>query len=217
MGSPASDRVFPATGVWAAGKPEADSGAASVRAEDETLMARVQAGDQVALGALLDRYGRLVMSIGARILRDPGEAQELVPDVFLHVYRKRELFDPKRGSFRAWLMRIASHRAFDRREYLNLRRFYDDRNLDDFVEVIHAAGDPEYQFQVSESEAALRKAFEELPHKQRAALELYFFEGYTLREISERLNESLANTRHYYYRALERLKASIRKEPRKGN
>jgi len=52
-------------------------------------MERIQAGDESALGALLDRYSRLVLGIGLRTLRDHGEAQELVQDVFLHVYRKR--------------------------------------------------------------------------------------------------------------------------------
>jgi RNA polymerase sigma-70 factor (ECF subfamily) len=196
--------------VWTAGKSEADSQRASARSEDEGLIARVQAGDEAALGTLLDRYGRLVFGIGFRVLRDAGEAQELVQDVFLQVYRKCQLFDPKKGSFRVWLMQIASHQAFDRREYLNLRRFYDDRNLDDFVNVIRAACDVEYQFELSQSGTALRNAFNQLSDKQRATLELYFFEGYTLREIGERLNESLANTRHYYYRGLERLKASMR-------
>ncbi|HZQ93266.1 MAG TPA: RNA polymerase sigma factor [Terriglobales bacterium] len=172
-------------------------------------MLRVQAGDDAALGKLLERYGRTVLNIGVRVLRDHGEAQELVQDVFLHVFKKAQLFDPKRGSFRAWVCQIASHRAFDRREYLNLHRFYDDRNLDDFVEVIRAACDLEYQAAVRQNESRLRSTFNELSDKQRATLELYFFEGYTLREISERLNESLGNIRHYYYRALNRLRASV--------
>ena len=203
--------------MWAADKSETDAPATSARSEDEALIARVQAGDEIALGTLLDRYARLVIGVGSRVLRDPGEAQELVQDVFLHVYRKCQLFDPKKGSFRAWLIQIASHRAFDRREYLNLHRFYDDRNLDDFVDVIQAACDVEYEAQVNQSEAALRKAFGELSDKQRATMELYFFEGYTLREISQRLNESLANTRHYYYRALERLKSSVPKDSLKSD
>lgn len=182
--------------------------------DDETLIALVQKGDQVALGALLDRYGQLVLGIGVRILRDSFEAQELVQDVFLQVYRKCRLFDPAKGSFRTWLMRLASNRAFDRREYLNLHRFYDNRNLEDFTEVISSSADIEYQMQVSQGETELRRIFGELSPKQRRTLELYFFEGYTLREISEHLNESFANVRHYYYRALDKLKTSLKESIR---
>ena len=212
-----SDRFFPTSGIWVAGQSEDESTATPVRTDDEVLIARVQAADETALGVLFDRYSRLVISIGSRILRDPGEAQELVQDVFLQVYRKSRLFDPSRGSFRGWLIQIASRRAFDRREYLNLHRFYDDRNLDDFVDVIQSACDVEYQTAVTQGEAALRKAFEQLNEKQRTTLELYFFEGYTLREISEQLNESLGNARHYYYRALERLRTSIEKDSPRGD
>jgi RNA polymerase sigma-70 factor (ECF subfamily) len=171
-------------------------------------MTRVQVGDEAALGQLLDRHARLVLGIGFRILRDIGEAQELVQDVFLHAFRKCHLFDPQRGTFRGWLIRITCHRALDRREYLNLRRFYDHRNLDEFVDVFQAGVDLEYQVQLSRSEDALRSAFEALTENQRTTLHLYFFEGYTLREISERMGESLVNVRHHYYRALSRLKAS---------
>ncbi len=202
--------------MLAGGEAAAGAEVPLARADDASLVARVQAGDQAALGVLFDRYTPLVLSIGTRILRDQGEAQELVPDVFLHIYRKCHLFDRDRGSFRSWLIQIASNRALDRREYLNLHRVYDDRNLDDFVEVIQSACDVEYQVQVSESEAALRKAFDVLSEKQRATLELYFFEGYTLREIGQRLNESLPNVRHHYYRALDRLRASVQRERRKG-
>jgi RNA polymerase sigma-70 factor, ECF subfamily len=180
-------------------------------------MARVQAGDEAALGQLLERHARLVLGIGFRILRDNGEAQELVQDVFLHAYRKCQLFDPERGTFRAWLIRITCRRALDRREYLNLRRFYDDRNLEDFVDVFQAATDLEYQAELNRSEEVLQQAFKDLSEKQRRTLELYFFEGYSLREISDRMKESLANVRHYYYRALDRLKTSTELNSLKDN
>jgi RNA polymerase sigma-70 factor (ECF subfamily) len=205
----ASSGLFAGATAWTKPFPQADIPAPAGAAEDEALMVQVQAGDEVALGLLLDRYARLVLGIGCRILRDPGEAQELVQDVFLHAYRKAALFDPHKGAFRSWLIRIACHRALDRREYLNLHRFYDDRNLDDYVDVFRASTNPELEADLSLCEKILRKAFEELTHKQRLTVEMYFFEGYTLREISERLNESLANTRHYYYRALEHLKKSV--------
>lgn len=180
-------------------------------------MARVQTGDEAALGTLFERYAPLVLGMGLRILRDPEEAQELVQDVFLHFFRKCHLFDAGKGTVRAWLTQITYHRAFDRREYLNLHRFYDDRNLDDFAEVIQSATNVEYEAQLSQSEAILRRAFEELSGKQRQTLTLYFFEGYTLREISQRLNESLPNIRHYYYRGLERLRSSVDVRSLKGD
>jgi RNA polymerase sigma-70 factor, ECF subfamily len=202
------DDVFPLATVWGQPRRDGDASLPSPRSEDDALMVRVQAGDESALGQLLERHSRLVLGIGYRILRDTGEAQELVQDVFLHAYRKCQLFDPQRGSFRGWLIRITCRRALDRREYLNLRRFYDDRNLEDFVDVFQATTNLEYQAQLSRSEDALRLAFKGLSEKQRMTLELYFFEGYTLREIGERMNESLSNVRHYYYRALDRLKTS---------
>jgi RNA polymerase sigma-70 factor (ECF subfamily) len=208
VSSSSPDEIFPAASVWARPREDNEASPSSPRSEDEALMVRVQAGDESALGQLLDRHSRLVLGIGYRILRDTGEAQELVQDVFLHAYRKCQLFDPQRGSFRGWLIRITCRRALDRREYLNLRRFYDDRNLEDFVDVFQASTNLEYQTQLGRSEKALQLAFKGLNEKQRMTLQLYFFEGYTLREISESMNESLANVRHYYYRALGRLKTS---------
>jgi len=171
-------------------------------------MVRVQAGDEVALGDLLKRHARLVFGVGYRVLRDVGEAQELVQDVFLHAYRKCQLFDPTRGTFRAWLICITYRRALGRREYLNLHRFYDSRNLEDFVDIFQSPTNLEHQMELSRCTEVFRGAFRDLSEKQRKTLELYFFEGYTLREISECLNDSLANVRHYYYRALDRLKTS---------
>jgi RNA polymerase sigma-70 factor, ECF subfamily len=208
LSSSVPDEVFPTAGAWARQRQDAGGYSPASRTEDDALMARVQAGDELALAQLLQRHARLVLGIGYRILRDIGEAQELVQDVFLHAYRKCQLFDPQRGTFRGWLIRITCRRAQHRREYLNLRRFYDDRNLEDFVDVFQATINLEYQAQLNRREQALQEAFKDLNEKQRLTLELYFFEGYTLREISVRMRESVGNVRHYYYRALERLKTN---------
>ena len=179
------------------------------KSEDDLLMMRAQAGDPGALGELFEKYAGAVHGIGARILRDSGEAQELVQDVFLNVFQKRHLFDPGRGTVRAWLLQAAYHRAFDRREYLQLRRFYDSHNVSELVEQMPAASNVEYEAQLAECEGVLQRAFRELNQKQRQILTLFFFEGFTLREISQRLDESLENVRHSYYRGLKRLKDSL--------
>src|ERR1700751_5166238 len=65
---------------------------------DEDAKARLQAQDSTALNCLFDRYAHLVLSIALRILRDYGEAEEIVQDVIVYVYRKSMLFVPSRGS-----------------------------------------------------------------------------------------------------------------------
>lgn len=188
---------------------ERRSAAAKVISDDDPLMLRIQNGDEQALGTLFERYANIVLAIGLKVLRDRSEAEELVQDVFFQVYKKSHLFDPKRGTARAWLLQTAYHRAFDRREYLQVRRFYDTRSVEDLADVVRASSDVEYEVQMRQGETLIRKAFEELNEKQRRTLTLFFFEGYTLREISEHLQESLANIRHYYYRGLKHLKTSL--------
>jgi RNA polymerase sigma-70 factor (ECF subfamily) len=177
--------------------------------EDEGLMLRIQNGDEQALGLLFERYATTVLGVGLKVLRDREEAEELVQDVFFQVYRKSQLYDPAKGTARTWLLRTTYHRAFDRREYLQLRRFYDLRSVDDVADQMCATSNVEYEAQIKQREAIIRKAFEELSEKQRETLTLFFFEGCTLREISEQLKESLANIRHYYYRGLKHLKSNL--------
>src|SRR5580704_5014716 len=81
---------------------------------DEEIMARLQARERGALDALFDRYSRLVFSIGNRVLRDHGEAEELVQEAFLYIYQRAALFDPSKGRALAWIVQAAFHRALNR-------------------------------------------------------------------------------------------------------
>src|SRR5215203_3896221 len=95
------------------------------RLGDEELMASLQAGSHDALAILYDRYHRLVLSIGLRILRDAGEAEDVTQVVFLDVFRAAAQFDPGRGTTKVWLLQYAYHRALSRKRYLNVRNYYD--------------------------------------------------------------------------------------------
>src|SRR5260370_19902735 len=74
--------------------------APAVELSDEDLVLQAQHGDRAALGALFDRYASLVLGIGLRTLRDRGEAEDLVQDVFLSLCEKVRGFDPSKGSGR---------------------------------------------------------------------------------------------------------------------
>ncbi len=176
--------------------------------DDEHLLVQVQSGDREALGILFVRYSRSVLSVGRRILRDRAEAEDLVHDVFLFVLDKSMLFNPHKGSARAWLARVAYHRALDRRKYLMRRYFYDVAAPDEFVPGIEdlwgergAEGVEFFYWQ-----SFLERALDTLTAEQRTTLELHFFHGLTINEISKKTGKSPVNVRHYYYRGLESLR-----------
>jgi len=205
---PTRVRVFPET--WKLTTDGNDAPAPiEAQNEDARLMLRVQAGDHEALATLFDRYSGIVFEIGRQVLRDTGEAEELVQEVFLNIYRKCRSFDANKGTVRGWLRRIAYREAFDRKDYLNNRRFYDSEGADEIIEQIKSVFDVEREADARQLESLLRTAMESLNEKQRTTLDLCLFEGYTLREVSDLKQDSLVNTRHHYYRALERLRKTV--------
>lgn len=178
----------------------------AVQASDEALLALMQTGDTQALGVLFERYARLVLTIAFRSLRDRAEAEDLVQDVFLHLHETCRTYDPRKGAARTWIVHLAYCRAFDRRAYLGRRGFYAGPKTFTQTNALEEAS-PSLENQVAAlvSGERVHRAFNELTEKQRTTLELYFFEGFTLREIARRLGESLENVRHHYYRGMRHL------------
>jgi RNA polymerase sigma-70 factor (ECF subfamily) len=175
---------------------------------DEELMGRLQSNDTNALELLFDRYASLVLRIARRVIRDNGEAEDVVQEVFFHLYKRAELFDGSKGTAKNWILQLARHRSLDHKAHLTRRGFYlgtDIASLDDTL-----LGDTDLDREVGArlDRVQLEKAFEQLPSSQRTTLQLFYFEGLELREISQRLNESFGNTRHHFYRGLERLRGS---------
>ena len=173
-------------------------------------MERIKNGDNAAFATLMRRHARKVLAVGRRVLRDQCAAEELVQDVFLLVHRRSHSFDAARGEFRPWLNRIAYNQAFRSLERVRLRHTYEDQGIESYLEELVAPDTPEFQALIEQSASNLRRTLKQLSAKQEETLSLFFFEGYTLREISERTGDSLSNIRHYYYRALKALKDTIK-------
>jgi RNA polymerase sigma-70 factor, ECF subfamily len=211
MSSPPPGRALTFPIAW--GRSQERSPAATEAAErpiprDEEVMARLQSNDSSALEILFDRYARLVLSIARGVVRDNGEAEDVVQETFFHLYKKSMLFDGSKGSPKNWILQIALHRALDRKAHLTRRGFYAGTDIGSLGDTLLGETDLEREIGAKLNRAQLEKAFEELPDIQRLTLELFYFEGLNLREISERLNEPLGNTRHHFYRGLERLRKS---------
>jgi RNA polymerase sigma-70 factor (ECF subfamily) len=175
---------------------------------DEELMRRLQSGDCNALDALFQRYSRLVFGIALRTLGNRGEAEDIVQDVFFYIYRKSTLFDSAKGCAKGWIVQIAFSRAIDRRDHLSRRAYYSGTNVEVLADTLVGGVDVEQALDARLNRAHLERAFEDLPPVQRRTIEMFYFEGLELREISERLDESLGNVRHHFYRGLQRLRRS---------
>lgn len=180
------------------------------RETDEAIMFRVQGGDKDALGSLFDRYSRLILGLGLRILRDASEAQELVQEVFLYVYQKSAAFDASKASLRTWLVQITYSRAFNRRGYLQCRHFYDAHNVDDMTESLASSLSMEDYGESLDLKKFVQAAFADLTERQRMTLQMFFFGGYSIKEISSCLQESIDNTRNHYRRGLGRLRQRMK-------
>jgi len=175
---------------------------------DDEAMARLKRNDAAALEILFDRYARLVFRIALGVVRDRGEAEDVVQESFFHLYRKCILYDGAKGTVKNWILQIALHRALDRRAHLARRGFYLGTNVDSLGDTLLGRTDLDREIGSKMDRAQLQRAFQELPDMQRVTLELFYFEGLDLREISEKFNQSLGNTRHNFYRGLERLRKS---------
>jgi len=180
---------------------------------DEQLLARTAAGDREALALLFRRYAHTVRALAERILRDAAEAEDMVQEVFLFVFRKGRLFDPQRGSARSWLVQVTYHRAFDRRRHLVSRRFYSSLELQEAIlraeEPVAITNSYEDSIEAALGRDALRRIDESLSEAQRLVMRLHFFDGHTLQEIAAMIGQSVGNVRNHYYRALEKMRKEV--------
>jgi RNA polymerase sigma-70 factor (ECF subfamily) len=175
---------------------------------DDEAMARLQGNDAGSLEILFDRYARLVFRVALGVVRDRGEAEDVVQECFFHLYRKCFLYDATKGTVKNWVLQIALHRALDRRAHLARRGFYVGTDTGSLGDTLLGETDLDREIGAKLNRVQLEKAFDELPESQRVTLELFYFEGLDLREISRKLNQPLGNIRHYFYRGLERLRKS---------
>jgi RNA polymerase sigma-70 factor, ECF subfamily len=197
--------------VWGSGSESRVAGPqpAEIRSpSDEDLMAWIQAKDPRGLDLLYSRYSRLVFGIAFRIVNDKSEAEDIVQETFFSLYQKAMLFDPAKGSAKSWVVQIAFSRARDRRAHLLRRGFYSGTDIESLDDTLQGQDDIEREVGLRIDCSQLLSAFEDLTPMQRKTLELFYFQGLELREISERLNEPFGNVRHHFYRGLERLRKS---------
>jgi len=185
--------------------------------DDAELGAALLSGCTDALAILFERYSRLVFHIARNIVKDNGEAEETVQQVFFDLFRAIGQFRPERGSFKTWLLQFAYHRSINRREHLSANRFYSSEELDETT-LGQILDETQYALQLTPLETTyfITQLLGLLKPKHRRVIELTYFEGLTAEEIASRLGEKASNVRHDLYKALSVLRYALLRAPQAG-
>jgi RNA polymerase sigma-70 factor, ECF subfamily len=201
--SPPAD-PYPLQGHAAGAVPAADL--------DGALLRRMAAGDESALGALYDRWSALVHSVVARIVADPGDAEELVEETFLQAWRQAGRYEGARGGVSTWLVVMARSRALDRVRLAGHRRAAAAEPL----ESAEAAGSlrpsddtPLDAAEIAETRQIVHAAMEKLPADQRETLELAYFKGMSQSEIAEATGQPLGTVKTRCRLGLQKLREAL--------
>ncbi|HZO96470.1 MAG TPA: sigma-70 family RNA polymerase sigma factor [Gaiellaceae bacterium] len=174
---------------------------------DEAVVALCARSDEVALAELYDRYGRVAYGLAFRILRDEALAEDAVQEAFLAVWRGAARFLPERGKASTWILTVVHRRAVD------LVRREQRRRAEPLPEAEAAAGggSDEAMWLRLERER-VQAALAKLPDRQREAIELAYYGGFTQSELAERLGEPIGTIKSRMFTGLARLRELLEGE-----
>lgn len=181
--------------------------------DDQTLIRLMSKGDEGALSELYDRFGRLVYSIALNALGDTSLAEEITQDVFFRVWKNAATYRAEHGKVVTWMAGITRNRAIDEIRRLNVRP---EAELspwgDEEVGLMDEKMNVEESIELTQRQNRVRKAISQLPHEQRQVLAYAYFQGYSHREIAEKLNEPLGTVKTRIRLAMKKLKIDLEED-----
>jgi RNA polymerase sigma-70 factor, ECF subfamily len=159
---------------------------------DVALLSAIAARDEVALAQLYDRYRAILFGLLMRILNNREEAEDVLQEVFLQVWRKAEDFDENRGRPFTWLVTLARSRGIDRLRTLAARERVAEAGAREPSEEISDAATDAFK---SEQRGLVSDALAKLPDEQNRPIMLAYFEGLTQSEIATNLGAPLGTVK----------------------
>ncbi|MEU5636292.1 sigma-70 family RNA polymerase sigma factor [Streptomyces rishiriensis] len=172
--------------------------------EADELLVLVARGDQRAFERLYAVVSGPVFGLVRRVVRDPAQSEEVAQEVLLEAWRSAGRFDPNRGSALSWILTLAHRRAVDRvrsaraavdREQREASRYHDPA-FDQVAEEVEAGLERQL----------VRRCLNRLTALQRQSVTLAYYDGYTYREVADRLSLPLGTVKTRMRDGLTRLR-----------
>lgn len=155
------------------------------------------------------RCGGRCFAIALRLLPTHADAEEVLQEAFLAVWRRAREFNPERGGLEAWVTTIVRTRAIDRLRAQGTAARVVEGAVQQEPPVSAAPAAPDEAVSQGEARARVVAALAQLPPEQRAVVELAYFEGLSQREIAERTGDPLGTVKTRARLALEKLGALL--------
>lgn len=178
--------------------PKLESSHVVSRTDGDSLLRGIRAHDPDALSEIYDRFSGIVYSAALRILREPTTAEDVLQEVFLHLWRNPDSYGSDRSPLWASLVLDARNRS------IAVLRSQDPKDWNNTFEDIALASNANYT-DLAEPECMavkVREAMAVMPAEWRRALDLAYFEGRTCSEIAESTGDSLETVKAYIHSAL---------------
>ena len=173
------------------------------------LLLRIAAQDAQALAEFYDLTAKPLFSLAVRILGDVSEAEEVIQDVFVQIWKSAPSFDPLLAPAFHWALSITRHRSIDRlRSRQRRARLIENLETDAAANAPASAG-ADQDALAAEDTAAVRATLGTLPAEQRRVIEMAFFGGLTHQDIAKTLNEPLGTVKARIRRGLLKLRDSL--------
>ncbi|MEM7261746.1 MAG: sigma-70 family RNA polymerase sigma factor [Planctomycetota bacterium] len=166
---------------------------------DFRILSEIREGRESALGELYDRYSPSLYAVALRILSRREDAEEVLQDAWVRVWRRASEYRLDRGTVRAWLHTIVRSRALDRYRSVQSRRRAEAKAAADGSHVETSEDTPQAQ---SDERDYVARFLELLSSDQRAILECAYFEGLSQSEIAEKLRLPLGTVKTWMRRGL---------------
>lgn len=176
-----------------------------------TILPRVATGEQAAMNDCLDRYGGLVWSIVNHGCSNRADAEEVVQDVFLDIWKSASRFDPAVANESTFVAMIARRRVIDRRR--KQQRTVAAGSLQDESSATNDVFVADRQVtalaELADEAARAREKMSELKEAERSVLELAIDHGLSHSQIAERTEMPLGTVKTHARRGLLRLREML--------